>query len=65
MGGEIFSVTSAASVLKVRGSISAKSGVDPACRMTFTLAMKVSEGPMTSSPGPIRGMQHKEGRSSR
>jgi len=39
--------------LYVAGSMSAKTGVAPAWRITLTVAMKVNEGTITSSPAPI------------
>jgi len=39
--------------LKVSGSQSTKIGFAPTDRIAFTVAIKVKEGTITSSPGPI------------
>ena len=49
--GVIFRLTSAGSMLKVPGSTSAKTGVIPSSATTSTVATKVKEHVMTSSPG--------------
>ena len=45
--------TSRASMLPVSGSTSTNTGVAPACRIAFAVAMNVIGVVMTSSPGPI------------
>ncbi len=38
--------------LQVAGSMSAKTGVAPHCQTALAVAMKLSDGTITSSPGP-------------
>ena len=51
--GVIALATFAGSMLNVCASTSTKTGVAPACRMTLTVAINVSEGTITSLPGPM------------
>ena len=50
--------TSAGSRLKVSGWTSAKTGVAPTCSTEVADEMKVSDGTITSSPGPMRAARY-------
>ncbi len=51
--GVIAASTWAGSMQKSSSRMSTKTGVAPARRMTLTVALKLNETVMTSSPGPI------------
>ena len=51
--GVIAASTWSGSMLKSSSRMSTKTGVAPARRITLTVALKLNETVMTSSPGPI------------
>ena len=50
--GVIAAAAARGSRLQVAGSMSANTGRAPHCQTALAVAMNVSEGTMTSSPGP-------------